>query len=148
MCQVPSWIKTTEGKVLFLTDKDVVAHNIDWKDATGHVAIRKVWPGCEGIEGEGLGKDTPEAVVKAIKSGKMNRMIEVGELLIRDGAWSLPITTAGYVSVSGEFDAPALTTAGNVYVSGKFSAPVLTTAGNVYVSGKFSAPKLKRRTVL
>ncbi len=144
MCQVPSWIVTKDA-VLFLTDKDAEAHGIDWKDATGHAAIRKVWKGCGGTEGEGLGKDTPQVVVDAFLSGRMNRLIAAGDLLIRNGEWTMPaLTTAGNVSVYGKFDAPALTTAGDVSVYGKFDAPALTTAGDVsvYVSGKFDAPKL------
>ena len=144
MCQVPSWIVTKDA-VLFLTDKDAEAHGIDWKDATGHAAIRKVWKGCGGTEGEGLGKDTPQVVVDAFLSGRMNRLIAAGDLLIRNGEWTMPaLTTAGNVSVYGKFDAPALTTAGNVsvYVYGKFDVPALTTAGNVSVYGKFDAPAL------
>ena len=132
MCQIPSWRTLEDGTVLFPTDKDALRLGLNWKDAGGHTAISKIYPGSKGKDGEGLGKDTPPEVVKAIHAGKMNKLIEQGELLIRDGKWKLLLTTAGnvYVDVSGEFDAPALTTAGNVYV---------------YVDGKFDAPKLKKK---
>jgi hypothetical protein len=109
MCQVPSWI-TTKDAVLFLTDKDAIAHKIDWKDATGHSAIEKVWPGCQGKQGEGLGKHTPKEVVAAIASGKMNRITAAGELVIVDGEWELPLIEAGsvYVLEGATFTGPKL----------------------------------------
>ncbi len=72
MCQVPSWITADDGTVLFLTDKVAKAHGIRWNDATGHLAIRRVWPGAQGGEGEGLGRDTPPEVVRSLLSAGMN----------------------------------------------------------------------------
>ena len=111
MCQVPSWIKTDDA-VLFVTDKDAIEHKIDWKDATGHMAIRKLWPRCKGEEGEGLSKHTPQVVVDAILAGRMNSIAAAGDLVIIDGDWTLPLTeVSGYVYVQqgATFTAPKLT---------------------------------------
>jgi hypothetical protein len=131
MCQVPSWITTPEG-VLFLTDKDAKAHKIDWLDATGHLAIREIWPKCKGEEGEGLGKNTPSVVVDALMSGKMNRIIAAGELLVTAGEWSVPCT-----SVVGNV---------NVREGATLTLPLCTSVGNVSVQedATLVAPKLKR----
>ena len=110
MCQVPSWIRTRNA-VLFLTDKDAEAHGIDWKDATGHSAIRKLYPDAQGAEGEGLGKDTPQEVTDALTGGRMNRIAAAGELLIVDGMWALPLTKIGeyvYVREGATLTAPKL----------------------------------------
>jgi hypothetical protein len=110
MCVVPSWIKTKDA-VLFVTDKDAIEHKIDWKDATGHSAIRKLWPRCSGKEGEGLGKHTPQAVVDALLAGRMNSIAAAGDLGVVDGEWTLSIAeVSGYVYVhqGATFTAPRL----------------------------------------
>jgi hypothetical protein len=154
MCQVPSWITTPEG-VLFTTDKDAKAHKIDWVDATGHSAIRKIWPKCKGVEGEGLGRHTPKVVVDALLSGKMAKIIAAGELLVTDGEWSVPCTSVvGNVSVwkGGTLTLPLCTSVGDyVYVSegAKLTLPVCkTVGGNVDVrkGGSLVAPMLKGKT--
>jgi hypothetical protein len=139
MCQVPSWIKT-EDAVLFLTDKDVEAHGIDWKDATGHSAIRKLYPDAGGTEGEGLGKDTPQEVIDALTGGRMNRIAVAGELLIVGGSWDLPLTTVGggvTVWQGATLTVPALTTVGgyvDVWEGATLTVPALTkVGGSVYV---------------
>ena len=135
MCQVPSWIKTKDA-VLFLTDKDVLAHKIEWNDATGHSAIRRVWPKASGVAGEGIGKDTPKEVLDALKSGEMNRIVEAGELLIREGKFeSKMIVRAGNIEAKkgATLTLPALTKAGDVraYQGATLTLPALTTAGYV-----------------
>ena len=147
MCQVPSWI-TTEDAVLFLTDKDAETHGIDWKDATGHSAIRKLYPNAQGEQGEGLGKHTPKEVVAALTTGKMNRIAAAGELLIIDGKRTLPVTTTGdvYVWEGATLTAPALTKTGYVYVreGATLTAPALTKTGDVDVrtGATLTAPAL------
>ena len=131
MCQVPSWIQTSDA-VLFLTDKDVVSHGIDWEDATGHSAIRGLYPNIQGERGEGLGKHTPKAVADALTTGKMNRIAAAGELLIVDGKWSLPLTKIDgsvYVQQGATLTTPALTKIGG-YV-------------DVQQGATLTAPKLK-----
>ena len=139
MCQVPSWVKTDDA-VLFLTDKDAEAHGIDWKDATGHSAIRKLYPDAQGAEGEGLGKDTPQEVVAALTSGRMNRIAAAGELLVVDGVRTLPLTTVGgsvIVQQGATLTVPALTTVGGsviVQQGATLTVPALTKiGGDVYV---------------
>jgi hypothetical protein len=139
MCQVPSWITTSTG-VLFTTDKDAKAHKIDWVDATGHSAIRRLWPKCKGVEGEGLGRHTPKVVVDALLSGKMAKILGAGELLVTDGEWSVPCTSVGgNVSVwkGGTLTLPLCKTVGDyVYVSegATLTLPACTSVGgNVYV---------------
>ena len=103
MCVVPSWIETKDA-VLFLTDKDALEHKIDWKDATGHSAIRKVWPGIEGKKGEGLGPHTPKVVMDAILAGKLNRMAAAGDVTVT-GEWiGLP-----FPKIGGSLDLRSLT---------------------------------------
>ncbi len=150
MCQAPSWI-TTPDAVLFLTDKDAEDHRIDWKDATGHSAIRKVWPNCKGQEGEGLGKHTPQVVVDALLAGKLNRIVAAGELVVTDGVWELPAAVSGYVVVyqGATFNAQNLARCGSVSVEkgATLNAPVLSeVSGYVYVEkgATFNAQKLKR----
>ena len=83
MCEVPSWIEAEDGKVIWLTDKDVIDHlqtqpnQICWSDWTGHTGIRKVYSRLEGKDKEGF--PCPEAILKDILSGKMNRICRVAE---------------------------------------------------------------------
>ena len=152
MCHVPSWI-TTKDAVLFLTDKDAQTHGIDWKDATGHSAIRKLYPNVQGEQGEGLGKHTPKEVISALATGKMNRIAAAGELSIVDGKWTLPLTKIDgsvYVREGATLTVPALTKiGGSVYVQqgATLTAPALTTIdGSVDVQqgATLTAPKLRR----
>ncbi len=118
MCDVPSWIRTTDGAVLYVADADAKRHGIQWNDATGHHAIRKIWPTAEGTEGEGLGKDTPPEVVQCLLAQKMNSIAAAGKVLVCDGVWNLPIVQAGHVAVyeGATLRADALTKAGYVAV--------------------------------
>ena len=152
MCHVPSWI-TTKDAVLFLTDKDAQTHDIDWKDATGHSAIRKLYPNVQGERGEGLGKHTPKEVISALATGKMNRIAAAGELSIVDGKWTLPLTKIDrdvYVREGATLTVPALTKIdGNVCVwkGATLTAPALTKIdGDVDVreGATLTAPKLKK----
>ena len=151
MCVVPSWIMTKDA-VLFVTDKDAIEHKIDWRDATGHSAIRGLWPGCKGEEGEGLGKHTPQVVADAMLAGKMNSIAAAGGLGIVDGEWTLPIAeVSGSVDVhqGATFTAPKLAKSGSVYVyqGATFTAPVLAEVSgyvDVHQGATFTAPKLKR----
>jgi hypothetical protein len=133
MCQVPSWITEPDGTVLLVTDKDAKAHGIEWNDATGHSAVRKVWPKCQGKEGEGLGKDTPKVVVDALLSGKMRKIVETGELTVTNGTWELPKAKK----------------CGSVYVGqgASLTLPVCESVGgsvDVWDGGKLDAPRLKK----
>jgi hypothetical protein len=137
MCQVPSWITTPTG-VLFTTDKDAKAHKIDWVDATGHSAIRRLWPKCKGVGGEGLGRHTPKEVTDALLSGKMAKIIAAGELLVTAGEWSVPCTSVGGVDVreGATLTLPACTTVGgnvDVRKGAKLTLPLCTSVGNVDV---------------
>ena len=149
MCHVPSWI-TTKDAVLFVTDKDAKAHDIDWKDATGHSAIRILYPNTQGEQGEGLGKHTPENVVAALTTGKMNRIAAAGGLLVTDGKRALLLTQTGNVDVreGATLTAPALTQTGNVNVwrGATLTAPVLAKTGSVYVwtGATLTAPALTK----
>ena len=135
MCVVPSWIGTKDA-ILFLTDKDVLAHGIEWKDSTGHSAIRKVFPGAKGKDCEGLGKHTPQVVVDALLGGRMRQIAEAGDLGIIDGE-----RTFNVGKVSGSV---------NVRQGATFTAPKLAKSGSVNVEqgGTFNAPKLKSRGTL
>jgi len=137
MCDVPSWIVTPDGTVLYVTDKDAKEHGLDLKDATGHAAIRKVYPKATGAEGEGMGKDTPSEVVQALLAGKMHAIAAVGKMVVRDGDWNLPVKRTGGVVVEkgATFTAPALEKSEYVMVrrGAAFTAPALAKSGGVMV---------------
>ena len=120
MCVVPSWI-TTKDAVLFLTDKDAIDHQIDWTDATGHSAIRKMWPAATGKEEEGIGKHTPQVVMDAILAGKLNRIAAVG-----DSRWNMWV------------DVPWPKIGGSLYLNSLTSLPEKVTfpkeCGSLYLS--------------
>ncbi len=84
MCEYISWVESN-GKVLFLTDKDIKIWNNakdrplqpDRSEIAGHGAIRLYYgtKNCDGINKECIDFSTPDnfpsQIVKAIKSGKM-----------------------------------------------------------------------------
>lgn len=76
MCTFPSWIEGENGECYFLTDKDVRDHGIDWKDAIGHDAIRKIFPGLKGIDQEGFEQSIPTLLTNAIMKGKCRKIMK------------------------------------------------------------------------
>jgi hypothetical protein len=76
MCNFPSWIKA-DGKVYFLTDKDLVHFNKENEsDAVGHYGLRTVYPGLIGKEGKGF--PCPPEIVTEINRGNMARLMKLG----------------------------------------------------------------------
>lgn len=74
MADFPSWRECKDGTILFLTDKDAIANNIDFFDACGHIAISKLYPKSTGKDKCGF-HDCPDEIWEAIYSGKCNQMI-------------------------------------------------------------------------
>ena len=112
MCEFPSWITTDDGTVLFLEDKDL--DNPALKDLTpdgvvGHSAIRAVYPGCGGADGELW--PCPDEVEAAVQAGRMGRMQEAAGVRVffpKDGATINPkrgetyLVKAGTVTVESQ----------------------------------------------
>ena len=84
MCEFPSWIEDNDGKVWFLTDKDIeryhenTTNEICWQDFVGHSGIKKVF-GINGKHIEGF-ENMPDKIVSAIKSGKMKKIMKTAML--------------------------------------------------------------------
>jgi hypothetical protein len=150
MCHVPSWITTKDGTVLFLTDRDVKKHDLDLYNATGHTAIRDIF-NCDGKEGEGLNKKTPQVVKDAFAAGKFNKLASQGDIIIDGGEWTIPIVEVGEdIEIKGKakVKAPRLKTIGNELLITKGSsleAPLLKEVDYPNVYGKLIAPKLMSR---
>ena len=74
MCDFPSWIKTEDNEIIYLTDEDI--RDMEGEDSIGHHAIRKVYPGLGGEDCEGF--PCPPEIVKAINRGDMDKMMHIG----------------------------------------------------------------------
>ena len=80
MCQFPSWIELEDKSIVYLTDKDLkkpcFKDNTD-NDLVGHSAIRKMYTKIKGTNKEGF--PCHLEIVQAIKDGKMNKLMKLGE---------------------------------------------------------------------
>lgn len=152
MCHVPSWIKTRGGEILFLTDKDAKKHDIDLNDATGHTAIRDVFPDADEVaEDEGLHSRTPEAVRVAFEAGKFNKLASCGDVIVSGGVWNLPVVEVNNLVLEkgAKVTATRLRVVNEELVVGRrctLDVPVLKEVAVSFSSeGKLIAPKLKSR---
>lgn len=102
MCQFPSWIEMQDGTILFLEDKDIDNLCSEMvENCCGHSAIRYVFPRSQGheiINGRavppGLSREgfpCPPEIVKAIRAGKMRRIMRA------DGFAEIHVNDAGEV---------------------------------------------------
>ena len=156
MCEIPSWYED-EGKIWVATDKVISKYlrqnpEKTWEDMTGHSGLRLLCPEIpqEAKSGEGVNNDTPADIISSLERGEINKMLAVGQLVVR-GDKCLSIPSATKVGTVWGYDdckisLPKVTEVGEVwgYDTCEISLPLATEVGKVCGRDacKISLPKV------